>query len=74
MNFPALKAALAELNAARDALAAVFAEAGPDYDMDLIKSLSGDSKSKVEQIQAFNKEINELKAKVDGFREVLKAA
>ena len=74
MDFPALKAALAELNAKRDAQAKRFTEAGPDLNMDLITSLSGDSKSKVEQLQAFNDEINKLKADVDGLREVGKAA
>ncbi len=74
MDFPALKAALAKLNAKRDELAAVFTEAGPDLDMDLVASLDGDSVAKVEWIRNKNTEIEALKADVEGFREVAKAA
>lgn len=74
MKFPALKAALAELNAARDSLAKVFAEAGSDMDMDLIGSLSGDSAAKVDWIRAKNTEIDDLKDKVEALRDVERAA
>ena len=74
MIFPALKEALAKLNAARDDLKKVFDEAGPDRDMDQVKSLSGDSHAKVEWIRAKNSEIEDLKDEVDGYREIEKAA
>ena len=74
MSFQKLKEALAKLNAYRDELAAVFAEAGSDYDMDKVTSLTGDSTDKVKWIRAKNAEIDEAKAEVDDLREVEKAA
>ena len=74
MEFPKLKEALGRLNALRDDLAAVFAEAGPDYDMDKVKSLAGDSQAKVDWIRQKNAEIDEAKAEVEALRQVEKAA
>lgn len=74
VEFPALKDALGKLNAKRDELAGILKEAGPDYNMDLVKSLSGDSSAKVAEIGKLNAEIDERKSKVDELRIVQKAA
>lgn len=58
-DFPALKTARESLIAAQDELASIFSEAGPDLDMDKIKSISGDSKTKRDAIQALNAKIDE---------------
>lgn len=44
----------------RQKLAAIFAEAGPDYDMDKVKAIDGDSQAKVDQIKALNAELDDL--------------
>lgn len=74
LNFPRLKEEQGKLDAARKELRDVFAEAGPDYDMDKVKSLSGDRKAKVEWIQAKNKEIDAQKAEVDELRSIFSIA
>jgi len=74
ITFPALKEAEGKLEAAQKSLADVFAEAGPDMDMAKVKSVDGDSKAKVDWIRAKNAELDELGVKVDGLREVAKAA
>ncbi len=74
VEFPALKEAQEKLNAKRDGLAAIFAEAGPEYDMSKVKSLSGDSHAKVAQIGELNTEIDECKSKVDELLVVARAA
>jgi len=73
-EFPALKAAQGKLDAKRKELADVFKEAGADYDMDKVKSLSGDSAEKVAWIQAKNKEIEEAKEKVEEYKALQVAA
>lgn len=73
-EFPALKAALAELDAARKSLRDVFAEAGPDYDMSKVKSLSGETAEKLAWIRAKNEEIGDLKKRVDDLKAVANAA
>ncbi|MBD2900784.1 hypothetical protein amrb99_97930 [Actinomadura sp. RB99] len=52
----------------------MFDEAGPDLDMDKVKSVDGDSKAKVEWIRAKNAEIDDHAAKVEQLIEVAKAA
>lgn len=74
VDFPALKEAREKLDAKRKALADIFAEAGPDYDMTRVKSLSGDSHAKVAEIGKLNKEIIECKGKVDDLQVVGRAA
>lgn len=49
-----------ELNTKRKALASIFEEAGPDRDMSKVASLEGDTKAKIEKIQALNKELDAL--------------
>lgn len=73
-EFPALREAQAKLDSARQRLAGVFAEAGPDYNMDNVKSISGSREEKVEQIRKDNEEINELKKSVENYRDLARAA
>ncbi len=73
-TFPALEEAQGKLAHAQKSLADVFAEAGPEYDMSKVKSLDGDSKAKVEWIQAKNAEIDDLAAEVQSLEGVAKAA
>ena len=74
VEFPALKEAKGKLDEKRDNLASILREAGPNFDMSLVKSLQGDTQAKVEQIRAFNTEIDECKAKVDELLVVARAA
>lgn len=77
MEFPALKDAQGKLDAARKSLADVMAEAKTDggaYDMDRIKSVSGDKAAKLEWIRAKNAELVPLKAEVTSLTEVKLAA
>lgn len=73
-EFPALKDAQGKLDAKRKELADVFKEAGPEYDMDKVKSVEGDSKAKVDWIRAKNAEIEEAKGKVEDLQNILAAA
>lgn len=74
LDFPALKEARDGLNAKRDELAGILREAGPTYDMSLVKTLQGDSQAKVEQIRALNTEIDDRKSKVDELLVIGRAA
>lgn len=74
VEFPALKEAQGTLNAKRKALAEIFAEAGPDYDMSKVKSVSGDTHAKVDHIRTLNTEIDACQGKVDELMVVAKAA
>lgn len=60
MEFPALKEAGERLDAKRAQLAKVFDEAGPNLDMSLVKSIDGDSATKVKFIREANAEIDVL--------------
>lgn len=74
IEFPALKQAQERLDEKRKALAAVFAEAGDDYDMAKVKSLQGDSTAKVEEIRKMNAEIVDCKSELDKLQIVGRAA
>ena len=77
MEFPALRDAQGKLDAARKSLADVMNEAKTDggaYDMDRIKSVSGDKAAKLEWIRAKNAELAPLKAEVDSLMQVKIAA
>ncbi len=74
VEFPAYKEALEKLNAKRDNLAGILTEAGPTYDMAQVKSLQGDSRAKVDAIGSLNREIDDLKVKVDELAVVGRAA
>lgn len=74
VEFPALKEAREKLNAKRDALAGIFAEAGPTFDMSLVKSLQGDTTAKVAELQKLNAEIDDCKKVYEEHLVVAKAA
>lgn len=71
MDFPALKEARGELNAAREDLHKVFEQAGPELNVRNVKGIEGDV---VEYIRAKNEEIEEKAAKVKGLEAVAKGA
>lgn len=74
VEFPALKEAKGKLDAKRDSLAGILREAGTNYDMSQVKSLSGDTSAKVDAIRALNTEINDCKKSVDELLVVARAA
>lgn len=74
IEFPALKESRGKLNAKRDELAKILNEAGPDYDMSKVTSISGDTHAKVAEIGKLNSEIDELKKDVDEKLKVGRAA
>lgn len=74
IEFPALKEAREGLNAKRDELAGILREAGPTYDMSLVKSISGDSHAKIAAVRELNAEIDDRKKAVDDLLVVAKAA
>lgn len=74
VEFPAFIEARDKLNAKRDSLAGIFAEAGPTYDMSLVKSLHGDSTAKVAEIQKLTAEIDDCKKEYEKQLVVAKAA
>ncbi|MGW6790051.1 phage major capsid protein [Streptomyces chartreusis] len=74
VEFPALKQAQEKLDERRKNLAGILTEAGPEYDMAQVKSLSGDSTAKVEEIRKLNDEIVDCKKKVDEYLVVARAA
>jgi len=73
-EFPALKDALGKLDAARKSLKSVFDEAGPDYDMSKVKSVSGDATEVLGWVRTKNEEIDGLKAKVEELKALDRAA
>lgn len=72
--FPALKEATDKLVGLQKQLKNVFDEAGPDLDMDKIKSIQGDSAAKVEWIRTKNAELDDAGKKVDELAAVEAAA
>lgn len=72
--FPALKEASEKLSAKQDALGVIFAEAGENVDLTKVTSITGDTKSKAEQIRALNDELSELGEEVNGLKAVQRAA
>ena len=60
-----LKEARIALLAKSKAIQAIHDEAGPDLDFSKVKSLEGDTKGKVEKLQAMNKELSDLKDSYD---------
>lgn len=74
VEFPALKEARGKLDAARGQLAGWLNAAGPDYDLSKVTDLTGDTHARVAEIGKKNAEINDLKAKVDEYLVIARAA
>jgi HK97 family phage major capsid protein len=55
-------------------MAQIFAEAGPDCDMDKVKCIDGDSTAKVAKIRELNAELTDLRKQLDDSEEILKAS
>jgi HK97 family phage major capsid protein len=64
----------AELEAKRQALHAIFAEAGADFDLMKSTALEGDSKHRAEQVRALNDELTALGKEVETLQGVRDAA
>jgi HK97 family phage major capsid protein len=73
-TFPALDELNGKLETKSAALAAVFAEAGETIDLTQVKSLSGDSMAKAEEIRKMNAELDDLGKQRDELMGVQKAA
>ncbi|GAB3117850.1 hypothetical protein GCM10027160_29030 [Streptomyces calidiresistens] len=74
VEFPALKEARGKLEQRRKTLRAFLDEAGPEYDMSKVKSVSGDTHAKVEHLRSLNAEIDEAAVEVEQLEVVAKAA
>jgi HK97 family phage major capsid protein len=74
IKFPALDEIEGKIEAKSKTLAAVFQEAGPEIDLRNVKSLSGDSMAKAEEIRKMNSELDDLGKQRDEFLQVRKAA
>lgn len=64
-----LKELRGEIEGKRKEMQTIFDEAGPDRDMEAVKSLDGDSTAKVEAIGKLNDEIGDLSEKAKPFEE-----
>ncbi|TCO47306.1 phage major capsid protein [Actinocrispum wychmicini] len=73
MSFPALKDAQDRLAAKQKALHDIFTEAGPELDMDRVKSLPGTTEDKVTEIRARNDELDEIGRQFDDLQAIAKA-
>lgn len=74
LESPKLKDLEGKLTERRTKLKSIFDEAGPDLDMDKVKSLDGDSAAKVDGIRSLNEEIDDLAKQAEDERTLLKGA
>lgn len=74
VRFPALEELEGKLKTRQDTLAAIFSEAGPEIDLTKVKSISGDSMAKSEEIRKLNDELTDLGKQRDELVAVQKAA
>jgi HK97 family phage major capsid protein len=74
MVFPALVAAEATLKSKKDELGKIFAEAGPDLDLEKVKSLEGSVEEKAESIKKINSEVEKAEQEVKRLQGVAAAA
>lgn len=63
-----------ELEAKQKQLAAIFEEAGPEIDLNKVKSVPGDVQAKLAEIQRMNKELSALGAEVEQLAEMERIA
>lgn len=74
VKFPALEDLEGRIEAKSNLLGQIFDEAGPQMDLQLVKSISGDTMAKAEQIRQINDELTDLGKQADELRGVAKAA
>ncbi|MGH9361968.1 MAG: phage major capsid protein, partial [Thermoanaerobaculia bacterium] len=72
--FPALDELTAKIEAKQKDLAGIFDEAGPEMDLTQVKSISGDTMAKAEEIRKRNDELTDLGKQRDQLAAVKKAA
>lgn len=73
-KFPALEELEGKIEQRRKALSSIFDEAGPEIDLSKVKSLSGDTAAKAEEIRKMNDELSDLGQQRDELAQVQKAA
>ena len=74
MPFPALIEAEAKVTEKQKALAAIFDEAGPEMDLQKVKSLTGSTEDRVGAIRTLNAELDDAMKALEPLREVEAAA
>jgi HK97 family phage major capsid protein len=74
VKFPALEELEGKIKDRGAKLASIFDEAGPEIDLSKVKSLSGDSFAKAEEIRKLNDEMTDLGKQRDELSQVRKAA
>lgn len=74
VRFPALEELNDKIEAKQKDLSTIFDEAGPEIDLTQVKSLSGDTMAKVEEIRKRNSELDDLAKQRDELLAVHKAA
>lgn len=74
VKFPALDEVEGKISSKQDLLGQIFDEAGPAMDLQQVKSISGDTMAKSEQIRAINDELTDLSKQAEELRGVVKAA
>lgn len=74
VRFPALDEIEGKIKDRSDRLATIFDEAGPEIDLKKVKSISGDSTAKAEEIRKINDELTDLGKQRDEMNQVQKAA
>jgi hypothetical protein len=72
-EFPALRDALAKLDAARARTKTIFDQAGTEMDMSKVTVIAGDSAAKVAAIRSEMKEMESLKTEVEGLKDLARA-
>lgn len=74
LTFPALDELTKKIEAKQKDLAGIFDEAGPNMDLSQVKSLSGDTMAKAEEIRKRNDELTDLGKQRDELKAVQRAA
>jgi len=74
IKFPALEDLDGKIEAKSKTLGTIFDEAGPEIDLSKVKSISGDTTAKVEEIRKINDELSDLGKQRDELLHVFKAA
>jgi HK97 family phage major capsid protein len=74
LTMPALDELNGKIEAKQKTLGDIFAEAGPEIDLSKVKSLSGDTYAKAEEIRKLNDELTDLGKQRDQLATVKKAA
>lgn len=74
IRFPALEELEGKIEDRQQKMRAIFDEAGPEIDLSKVKSISGDSMAKSDEIRRLNDELTDLSKQRDELAQVHKAA